>query len=168
MWGVILDVTVYLSLYIYKYKKSPFPTFSPSLISLIVSADVKNPCLLICEDLSALTSEQWPPWIVWHNFWTDQIQRQPQSSSRTEPRDSPEINISTAILSLKQNEAQRSGASRGCVHYFCFTSTEARWLIRDGDRGRGWRGDERVKARLRIPPEKDRRDRGPPAEQWKC
>ena len=42
----------------------------------------------------------------------------------------------------------------------CFTSTEARWLIRDGD--------ERVKARPRIPPEKDRRDRGPPPEQWKC
>ena len=46
---------------------------------------------------------------------------------------------------------------------FCFTSTEARWLIRDGDRGEG---DERVKARPRIPPEKDRRDRGPPPEQW--
>ena len=41
----------------------------------------------------------------------------------------------------------------------CFTSTEARWLIRDGDRGEG---DERVKARPRIPPEKDRRDRGLP------
>ena len=42
---------------------------------------------------------------------------------------------------------------------WCFTSTEARWPIRDGDRvGRG-----RPK-----PPEKDRRDRGPPPEQWKC
>ena len=29
-------------------------------------------------------------------------------------------------------------------------------------------GDERVKARPRQPPEKDRRDRGPPPEQWKC
>ena len=49
-----------------------------------------------------------------------------------------------------------------------FTSTEARLLIRDGD-GRGVGGeDERVKARPRIPPEKDRRDRGPPPEQWKC
>ena len=48
---------------------------------------------------------------------------------------------------------------------FCFTSTEARWLIRDGDRGIG---DDRVKDRPRIPPEKDRRDRGPPPEQWKC
>ena len=48
---------------------------------------------------------------------------------------------------------------------FCFTSTEARWLIRDRDMGEG---DERVKARPRIPPEKDRRDRGPPPEQWKC
>ena len=25
-----------------------------------------------------------------------------------------------------------------------------------------------AKARPRIPPEKDRRDRGPPPEQWKC
>ena len=54
---------------------------------------------------------------------------------------------------------------------FCFTSTEARWLVRDGDGGGGGGGggeDERVKARLRIPPEKDQRDRGPPPEQWKC
>ena len=29
-------------------------------------------------------------------------------------------------------------------------------------------GDKRVKARPRIPPEKDRRDRGPPPEQRKC
>ena len=29
-------------------------------------------------------------------------------------------------------------------------------------------GDERVTARPRIPPEKDRRDRGPPLKQWKC
>ena len=29
-------------------------------------------------------------------------------------------------------------------------------------------GDERVKARPRIAPERDRRDRGPPPEQWKC
>ena len=53
----------------------------------------------------------------------------------------------------------------------CFTSTEARMLIRDGNKrvgvGRG-AGDERVNARPRIPPEKDRRDRGPPPEQWKC
>ena len=41
-------------------------------------------------------------------------------------------------------------------------------LITDGDgRGEGG-GNERVKARPRIPPEKDRRDRGPPPEQWKC
>ena len=44
---------------------------------------------------------------------------------------------------------------------FCFMSTEARW-IRVGDRevgGGGGRGEERMKARPRIPPEKDRRDR---------
>ena len=38
--------------------------------------------------------------------------------------------------------------------------------------GRGqteWEGlDERVKARPRKPSKKDRRDRGPPPEQWKC
>ena len=43
-------------------------------------------------------------------------------------------------------------------------------LIRDRDGGGGGGGgvDERVKARPRIPPEKDRRDRGPPPKQWKC
>ena len=32
----------------------------------------------------------------------------------------------------------------------------------------GGEGDERVMAQPRKPPEKDRRDRGPPPEQWKC
>ena len=36
-----------------------------------------------------------------------------------------------------------------------------------GTEGGGEEG-ERVKARPRIPPEKDRRDRRPPPEQWKC
>ena len=41
---------------------------------------------------------------------------------------------------------------------------------REGLLGTGteWEGDERVKARPRKPPEKDRRDRGPPPEQRKC
>ena len=41
---------------------------------------------------------------------------------------------------------------------------------RDGLLGTGteWEGDDRVKARPRKPPEKDRRDHGPPPEQWKC
>ena len=41
---------------------------------------------------------------------------------------------------------------------------------RDGLLGTGteWEGDDRVKARPRKPSEKDRRDRGPPPEQWKC
>ena len=41
---------------------------------------------------------------------------------------------------------------------------------REGGGGGGGGGggeNERVKARLQIPPEKDRRDRGPPPEQWK-
>ena len=37
-----------------------------------------------------------------------------------------------------------------------------------GGGGGGEEEDERVKARPRTPPEKDRRDRGPPPEQWKC
>ena len=37
-----------------------------------------------------------------------------------------------------------------------------------GEGGWGEEEDERVKARPRTPPEKDRRDRGPPPEQWKC
>ena len=47
----------------------------------------------------------------------------------------------------------------------CFTSIEARGLIRDGDKGGRGRKSE---GRPRIPPEEDRRDRGPPPEQWKC
>ena len=41
---------------------------------------------------------------------------------------------------------------------------------RDGLLGTGteWEGDDRVKARPRKSSEKDRRDRGPPPEQWKC
>ena len=54
-----------------------------------------------------------------------------------------------------------NAATIASVSTFCSTSTEARWLVRE-------EGDERVKARPRIPPEKDRRDRGPPPEQWKC
>ena len=38
-------------------------------------------------------------------------------------------------------------------------------LLGTGTRGEG---EERVTARPRISPEKDRRDRGPPPEQWKC
>ena len=55
----------------------------------------------------------------------------------------------------------------GVSRPYCFTATEARLLIRDEGGGAG-EVDERVKARPRIPPEKDRRDRGPPPEQWKC
>ena len=52
--------------------------------------------------------------------------------------------------------------------------SECHFALRPQKRGRllgtgtGREGDDRVKARPRIPPEKDRRDRGPPPEQWKC
>ena len=46
-----------------------------------------------------------------------------------------------------------------------FTSTEARWLVNDGDRGGRGRKSEGSTADT---PEEDRRDRGPPPEQWKC
>ena len=51
-----------------------------------------------------------------------------------------------------------------------FFNVALRSRKRDGVLGTGTEGegDERVKARPRIPPEKDRRDRGPPPEQWKC
>ena len=50
-----------------------------------------------------------------------------------------------------------------CVH-FALGPQKRDGLLGTGTGG----GDERVKARPRIPPEKDRRDRGPPPEQWKC
>ena len=43
----------------------------------------------------------------------------------------------------------------------CFTSTEARLLIRDSGGGGGGGEDERVKAWPHIPPRKDWRDHGP-------
>ena len=59
------------------------------------------------------------------------------------------------------------------------STTRPKWLVFDFDhialrpqkRGcllRIGGEDERVKARPRIPLEKDRRDRGPPTEQWNC
>ena len=42
-------------------------------------------------------------------------------------------------------------------------------LLGTGGEGEGeGEGGEIVNARPRMPPEKDRRDRGPPPEQWKC
>ena len=55
----------------------------------------------------------------------------------------------------KKKEEKRTGPGP-C----CFTSTEARLLIRDGDGGGGGEEGERVKARPRIPPEK------PPQRPW--
>ena len=56
------------------------------------------------------------------------------------------------------------------VNYKFFFVVALRPQKQDGllGTGTGWEGYERVKARPRIPPEKDRRDRGPPPEQWKC
>ena len=54
-------------------------------------------------------------------------------------------------------------------HTICFI-VALRPRRRDGLLGTGteWEGDDSVKARPRKAPEKDRRDRGPPPEQWKC
>ena len=54
-------------------------------------------------------------------------------------------------------------------HTICFI-VALRPRRRDGLLGTGteWEGDDRVNARPRKAPEKDRRDRGPPPEQWKC
>ena len=56
------------------------------------------------------------------------------------------------------------------VELSCESWTSLRPQKRDGLLGTGteWKGDDRVKARPRKPSEKDRRDRGPPPEQWKC
>ena len=48
---------------------------------------------------------------------------------------------------------------------FCLTSTEARMLIRDGDRGGRGRGSEGSTA---CTDPEDRGGRGPPPERWKC
>ena len=91
-----------------------------------------------------------------HNFSRER--RAEAESNRSHP-----AYLCNALIAARPNRLLRP-AEKG-ERPFCFTSTEASWLIRDGDRGEG---DERVKARPRIPPEKDRRDRGPPPEQWKC
>ena len=51
---------------------------------------------------------------------------------------------------------------------FCFTSTETRWLIRDGTGTGGGGGGGGRGRKSEGSTEKDRRDRGPPPEQWKC
>ena len=49
---------------------------------------------------------------------------------------------------------------------FCFTSTEVRWFIRDGDRG--WGGGERVSGSTVCTDQEDRGGPDPPPEQPKC
>ena len=51
---------------------------------------------------------------------------------------------------------------------FCFTSTEARLLIRDGEWGGRGGGGRKSEGSAADTAEKDRRDRGPQPEQWKC
>ena len=60
--------------------------------------------------------------------------------------------------------------SRENANPFFFFIVALRPRKRDGLLGTGteWEWDDRVKARPRKPPENDRRDRGPPPEQWKC
>ena len=80
-----------------------------------------------------------------------------------------EFSLHTLDLNVGLDGFRHSQKGLEFSHFFwllcCLTSTEAGWPIRDGDRvgkGPGWL------ARPRKPPEKDRRDRGPPPEQWKC
>ena len=65
-------------------------------------------------------------------------------------------------MSMRFNNAE--------VVFLSFFHVALRPRRRDGllRTGTEWEGDDRVKARPRKPPEKDRRDCGPPPEQWKC
>ena len=63
-------------------------------------------------------------------------------------------------------QADILGTNEEWFRPFCLRPQKRGCLLQGtGTRGEG---DERVKARPRIPPEKDRRFRGPPPEQWKC
>ena len=96
------------------------------------------------------------------------IKRPLQSIKAVKQRETTS-DLKRAVIRFISQQFKFSSTPTMASSTFCFTSTEARRLIRDGDgEGGGWEGDERVKARPRVPPEKDRRDRGPPPEQWKC
>ena len=56
--------------------------------------------------------------------------------------------ISTLHKVLQANSGEYPRDCRWCSSTFCFTSTEAKWLIRDGDGGKGtkeWRLDRRYR-----------------------
>ena len=70
--------------------------------------------------------------------------------------------IPTYFQTLQAFSAPKPQPDNDDLLHCCLTSTEARWLIRDG--GRVGRGRESEGSTA----EEDRRDRGPPPEQWKC
>ena len=70
-------------------------------------------------------------------------------------------------MNIHINESDNSCTYRPDLDHIALRPQKRDGLLGTGTGG-GGEGDERVKARPRIPPEKDRRDRGPPPEQWKC
>ena len=54
------------------------------------------------------------------------------------------------------------------LDHFALRPQKPGCLLGTGTGVGGGEEGERVKVRPQIPPEKDRRDRGPPPEQWKC
>ena len=72
--------------------------------------------------------------------------------------------VKPELLLLAQDNDEGKNERVVRVH-FALRPQKRGWLLGTGTAGEG---DERVKARPRTPPEKDRRNRGPPPEQWKC
>ena len=82
------------------------------------------------------------------------------------------IGVEMKWVHLRINTRVRMLGRLGCISlrldldHIALRPQKLGCLYRDGDREE--EEGERVKARPRMPPEKDRRDRGPPPEQWKC
>ena len=164
---------------------TPLPPFSPSLISLTVSVDVKHQVYLLtypsvmwqdCHhsggDRRSVTSVvSLFPHLLGFRYQPVPLRRQLGVTSLTNIR----WGSRPVPWQLWNWLWRRKNTIWMCV--FFFLSLQCFWCIvasrsrrRDGLLGTAteWEGDERVKARPRKPPEKDWRDRGPPPEQWKC
>ena len=130
-------------------------------------------CLFVCSCIAHTFSFQWNTELVNLMAWLDLtwLDLTWCCRAREEFMCHMKINVSEQSLQMEQawtlvdsdGEEVSLLTVNGFCWPYCFTSTDVRLLIRDGGGE-----DERMKARPRIPPEKDRRDRGPPPEQWKC